>query len=281
MRRIAIPVVLIVGSAAFAQDSQKTTKLAVGFAPGGTSSTSCRALALAAGSSFVVENLPGAGGKIAAEHILRRAGSDELLCMSSTSTLKVVPNSGLVPVGIFAEYDYVAVVRAGAPTTLAAYMAAAREPAGDSLRDVATAGGGSVPHLIGEMIFGEWGARMIHVAHSGSAQAILAVKTGAVAMAIVPYPDLVPFKDELRVVAITGDGIAVRGWMGIFAPPGTSPSEVVRLAGVFERAIPGAQKTFDTFGFKTGWREGPLLARRHQEDHDLLMPIAKRLKVTP
>ena len=87
---------VMLSSPALSNDGQIT--LVVGFAAGGTSSTAARILAESiehmTRSSTVVENRPGAGGAIAADWVLRQRGTQTLLFMSSTSSLKTSPQSG-------------------------------------------------------------------------------------------------------------------------------------------------------------------------------------------
>jgi hypothetical protein len=152
---------------ALPNDGQIT--LAVGFAAGGTSSTAARIVAEAAEqttrNSTTVENRPGAGGAIAADWVRRQKGTPQtLLFMSSTSSLRT-SQSGLVPIGILATFPYVAVTRKDAAAHLAEYMEeASRE---EKYRTVATAGAGSIPHLIGTKLFNDSGVPMEHVPIKG------------------------------------------------------------------------------------------------------------------
>jgi tripartite-type tricarboxylate transporter receptor subunit TctC len=197
----------MLSSPALPHDGQIT--LVVGFAAGGTSSTAARIFAESVEqitrSSTVVENRPGAGGAIAADWVLRQKGTQTLLFMSSTSSLKTSPQSGLVPIGVLATFSYVAVTKRDSPGSLAVYMnGASRE---EKYRTVATAGAGSIPHLIGAKLFSDYGVPMVHVPYQGSAPAILSVAGGHVAVAIVPFPDFIPFQDSLRILAQTGSGL--------------------------------------------------------------------------
>src|SRR5256885_84409 len=83
-----------------------------------------------------------------------------------------------------------------------------------------------------------------------SAPAILSVAGGHVALAIVPFPDFLPFQDTLRIVAQTGSGIGTEGWVGIFAPPETSSEEVARLSGIFRQASERSREKLRTVGFE-------------------------------
>jgi tripartite-type tricarboxylate transporter receptor subunit TctC len=274
-------VLVMLSSPALPNDGQIT--LVVGFAAGGTSSTAARIFAESVEhitrTSIVVENRPGAGGAMAADWVLRQKGTQTLLFTSSTSSLKTSLQSGLVPIGILATFSYVAVTQKDSIMHLAEYMnEASRE---EKYRTVATAGAGSIPHLIGTKLFNDYGVPMVHVPFQGSAPAILSVVGGHVALAIVPFPDLLPFQDSLRILAQTGSGIETEGWVGIFAPPETSSEEVARLSEIFRQASQRSQEKLRNVGFQQVWRSGTEPRAMHEEDYTRWQPILKVLGLQP
>jgi tripartite-type tricarboxylate transporter receptor subunit TctC len=274
-------VLVMLSSPASPNDGQIT--LIVGFAPGGTSSAAARIVAEAVGqttqTSIIVENRPGAGGAIAADWVLRQKGTQTLLFMSSTSLLKTSPQSGLVPIGILATFSYVAVARKDSPAHLAEYMNEASRD--EKYRTVATAGAGSIPHLIGTKLFDDHAVPMIHVPYQGSAPAILSVVGGHVALAIVPFPDFLPFQDSLRVLAQTGSGIETEGWVGIFAPPETSAEEIARLAEIFRQASERSREKLRNVGFEQVWRSGTEAQAMLESDYVRWQPILGVLGIQP
>jgi tripartite-type tricarboxylate transporter receptor subunit TctC len=266
-----------------ARSSEGQITLVVGFAAGGTSSTAARIVAESVEqitrASTVVENRSGAGGAIAADWVLRQKGTQTLLFMSSTSSLKISPQSGLVPIGILATFRYVAVTKKDAPAHLAEYMKeASRE---EKYRTVATAGAGSIPHLIGTKLFNDFAVPMVHVPYQGSAPAILSVAGGHVALAIVPFPDFIPFRDSLRIVAQTGSGFDAEGWVGIFAPPEASSGEVARLSEIFRQASRRSVEKLRNVGFDQVWRPGSEAGAMHEKDYAQWQPVLKMLGVQP
>lgn len=273
--------VVTLSSPALPKDGQIT--LVVGFAAGGTSSTAARIVAESveqiAQISTVVENRPGAGGAIAADWVLRQKGTQTLLFMSSTSSLKTSPQLGLIPIGVLATFSYVAVTRKDSPAQLDEYMNdASRE---EKYRAIATAGAGSIPHLIGTKLFNDYGVPMVHVPYPGSAPAILSVAGGHVALAIVPFPDFLPFQDTLRVLARTGSGIETEGWLGIFAPPETSSEEIVRLSEIFRQASQRSQQKLENVGFERTWRSGIEARAMHEKDYAQWQSAIKVLGLQP
>nr|WP_276543014.1 tripartite tricarboxylate transporter substrate-binding protein [Bradyrhizobium elkanii] len=237
---LLLAALVMLPSPALPNDGQIT--LVVGFAAGGTSSTAARIVAEAAEqiarTSTIVENRPGAGGAIAADWVLRQKGTQTLLFMSSTSSLRTSPQSELVPVGVLATFSYVAVTRKDAAAHLAEYMQeASRE---EKYRTV-----------------------------------------GHVAAAIVPFPDFLPFQDSLHILAQTGRGIETEGWVGIFAPPGTSAEEVSRLSEISRQASQRSQEKLQNVGFKQVWRSSAEARAMHEKDYTQWTPILKVLGIQP
>lgn len=269
--------------ASVSAQAQSKLMLVVGFAPGGTSSTAARILAESlekiTGEPVLVENRPGASGAISAEWVRQQHSSHTLLFMSSTSALSIPPDSGLVPVGIVAEYSYVVVARKDAPSTLSEHMEAARLDT--SFRTVGTAGAGSIAHMIGERIFERYGLGMRHIPYKGSAPAIQDVLGGHIALAVTPVPDFVGFKDEMRVVAETGRGFETDGWIAVYAPSGTSVAEVRRLAPLFEEASVRSRDKLKRMGFRPQWRPAEELLASHRAQYRELFPMLARLGLVP
>ena len=257
--------------------------LVVGFAAGGTSSTAARILADFAatieGTNVVVENIPTAGGKLAASRVMQNELSRMLLVMSATSLLRIPPDIGLVPVGIFAQYKYVVVTRKGTSLDLQTYMAAAKLD--KRPRNVGTAGAGSVAHLIAEKLFEEHDVRMIHVPYPGSASAIRDVLGEHIDMGVVPMPDAIAQLVNLEILAESGKGILVEGWMGLYAPPVTTQGESVRLGVLFEQASARSRENLKRVGFEGVWLSGLELRRTHERDYAQLYPILRKLGIEP
>jgi len=282
MRRIPLFAAVALILQATPTEARDAMTLVVGFAPGGTSSVAARFIAHAieefSEMTIVIENKPGAGGEIAADWVKRQKDNQTLLFMSSTSVLKVSPD-GLVPIGMLATFSYVAVPQSDAPKTLTEYMTATKQ--NDSLRSVATAGAGSVPHLIGEKLFQRSGVKMEHIPFQGSAPAISAVAGKHVGMAIVPAPDFLPFRDKLDVIAETGSGIETEGWIGILAPSGITREKVASLTALFQRASKETAGQLGQFGLRSTWRSADQLQKIHAREYAEGRATFKSLGISP
>lgn len=249
--------------------------LVVGFAAGGTSSSAARAIlepfARISGRRVIVENKPGAGGLIAAQYVASHAPESGLLFfMSSSSSLRIPTDMGLVPIARIAVYDYVVVKRGPAEGGLPAHIEAARHD--KKLQLYATPGAGSTSHLSLARLFRDADVPMLHVPYQGGAPAITALLGGHVALAGVPYPDFLPFEEKLVVVARTGNGLTVGGWMGVYAPPGTSPAEVARLAAWLQAASEESAGLLAKIGFRAAFAPAKEFAARHEADREMFLP---------
>jgi tripartite-type tricarboxylate transporter receptor subunit TctC len=165
-----------------------------------------------------------------------------------------------------------------APAHIAEYMTGASRE--EKYRTVATGGGRSIPHLIGTRLFNDYGVEMVHVPYQGSAPAILSVVGDHVALAIVPFPDFLPFQDSLRVLVKTGSGIETEGWIGIFAPPETSSEEVARLSEIFRQASEQSREQLQKVGFQQVWRSGAEARAMHEKDYAQWQPFLKMLDLS-
>lgn len=260
----------------------ETNTIVVGFAAGGTSSTIARYLADAlermTGSTFIVENRKGAGGLVAADYVKRQKPDGKtLMLMSSTSSLAIAPSPAFTYIALVARYKYAFVTGKQNPATLNAYFTAAKQH--DALRNVATAGAGTTPHLVAAELFEAKGIPMVHIPFPGSAPAILSVAGEQVASAVVPYPDLISQMDSVRVLAQTGDGLDEGGWIGILAPAGVPAEEVERLQTLFRTASGLSKERLERLGFEQAWEPGSLLRSLHESEYERFMPLLARLGI--
>ena len=253
--------------------------LVVGFAPGGTSTIAARHIAGAinqqTGTDVIVMSHEGAGGALAAQSVLEQNNSHVLLFFSSTSALRVKPDIGLVPVALIATFPYVVVANKNAPSTLDAYFDAARH--NDKLRSYTSPGTGSFPHLAGERLFREHGIKGVHVPFTGSSPAAQSVYAGHVQLGIVPYIDYVPLKDGLHEFVGAEKSLGIDGWIGIYAPPSTTPAEIARYASMFKSATEASADKLALSGFKAQWGAGIELQKLHKQSYEEWKPELDRL----
>ena len=238
----------------------KPIRLVLGFAPGGAADFVSRAfqepLGRALGQPIVVENRPGAGSSIAAEHVAKSAPDGYTVLIASPSSILVnpllSPKAGFQPLK-----DLVAISKvSSSPLILAVnpgvgvgsvkeLIAAAKKSPGKL--NYATSGNGSAPHMAAVLFLRLAQVDMVHVPFKGGAPAVQSVLAGDTQLAFATPPSVLPLvqANRLRALAITNrngtplipgvPGMADAGlpdyeigfWYGFFVPAGT-PAEVVR-----------------------------------------------------
>ncbi|WP_376087438.1 tripartite tricarboxylate transporter substrate-binding protein [Roseomonas sp. CCTCC AB2023176] len=197
--------------------SGRTTRVLVGFPPGGTSDSVSRLYTerLRATNGGVVENRPGAGGRLALEALKAAVPDGNTMCFTPASMLTIYPHLYTRTL----RYDPVADFVAVTPTCVFPFALAvkANHPA-RTLPDFITwsraqNGGinwaspvpGSMPHFIGTELARKTGLTMTHVPYRGSAPAVQDLLAGTIPMVLLPLGELTAFhrSGDVRIVGVT------------------------------------------------------------------------------
>lgn len=240
----------------------KPIRLVVGFPPGGAADFVSRAfqepLGKALGQPIVVDNRPGAGSSIAAEHVAKSAPDGYTVLIASPSSILVnpviTPKAGfqplkdLVPVSKVSSSPLILAVNPAVPaSSVKELIAHAKQNPGKL--NFATSGNGSAPHLAAVLFVRLAAVDMVHVPYKGGAPAVQSVLAGDTQLSFATPPSVLPLVQagRLRALAITSHaatplipgvpGMAEAGlpdyeigfWYGFFVPAGTAPDIVRRL----------------------------------------------------
>jgi tripartite-type tricarboxylate transporter receptor subunit TctC len=265
-------VVLCVASSALAQESyaSKSVRVIAAAAPGGNPDVLARMLAAkladSLGRPFVVENLPGAGGVVAAELVARSPADGHVLMLGDSGALAI--NIALNPkVTYHPLKDFTLITAlAAVPTVLVANPAV---PA-NSLQDFValaksapgkitygSAGNGSVHHLTMAVFASRAGIELLHVPYKGGSALVAASLSGEVQAGWSGIPNVLAHirAGKLRVYAISTaqrsgtlpdvptaaelgyPGFDIATVIGLQAPAGTPREVVVRLQAAVARAL--------------------------------------------
>ncbi len=161
----------------------KPVKVILPFAAGATSDVLARILterlASALGQPFLIDNKVGAGGTLGSAEAAKAAPDGYTLLWGTVSSLAVAPalfpNAGYDPVTSFAPISQVfriahviSVPAAHPAQTLAELLAMAKDKPGTL--SYASSGNGTISHLIGEMLLGRTGVKMLHVPYRSAPQ---------------------------------------------------------------------------------------------------------------
>jgi tripartite-type tricarboxylate transporter receptor subunit TctC len=246
---------------AHAQDyPSKPIRLIVPLAPGGAMDTVARGIAPkltgVLGQSVVVDNRSGGGGVIGVE-LATHAPPDghTLLMMSSTSVIypamyaaKYDVVRDLVAITQVTTQPYFLVLHPAVPAKSVAELVAYTK-ANPAKISFASAGNGSLIHLMTELFKSMSGARMTHVPYRGIGAAYPDLIGGQVQLVFASSISAMPFlqTQRLRAIAVTSTqrakvlpevptvieagvpGFIVTQWYGLAAPAGTPRAIVERL----------------------------------------------------
>ena len=275
MKRIAAALVFglsVLAAPAIAQDAypHRPITLIVPFAPGGSTDAIGRIVAeglrQAFGQIVVVENRAGAGGSIGTAAIAEAEPDGYTIGIGTASTLAINPAvyknlafdvlDDLVPVGSIAEVPNIMSVNPSVEaSSMAAFNALARAHPGEFA--YASAGNGSVSHLLGEQFKLATGTDLVHVPYKGVGPALIEVVGGQVEVMYDNLPTSLPLvlEGRLRALAVSGEarvpalpdvptfaevGLADMNWMaffGLVAPKGTPEPIIGRLSDAFGQAL--------------------------------------------
>jgi len=190
-------------------------RIVVPFAAGGNIDMTARAIsagmAQALGQTVVVENRPGAGGMLGAEHVARAAADGYTMLLASTGSLAAAPalrpQLGFDPVKDFmasnaiTRVPLVLVVNPALPVeTLPELIALAKSRTVPLT--VASTGNGTSNHLAGELFQRMADVRFTHVPYRGSSQALIDLVGGQIDVMFDNLPTSLPFIRSGRLRAL-------------------------------------------------------------------------------
>ena len=275
----ALAAATLAAPAAFAQE--RTIKILVGFPPGGSVDVIARLLAdklrVSLGQNVIVDNKPGAGGRVALGEIKKAAPDGQTLVLSPSGALVIQPwlysNLGYDPIKDFTPisrvtvFDFAVTAGPGAPAgdlkSVLAWM-----KANPTKANYATSGAGTVPHFAGQMLGQAAGVAMTHVAYRGGAPAAHDLIGGQVPLMVDTASETLEHHKtgKVRILAVTGEqrnralpdvptlkelGIAMSAdaFFGLYGPPGMAAADVARIDRAVAEALNATDVQDRIYGF--------------------------------
>ena len=203
------------------------------------------------GTTFIIDNRGGAGGKIGAEAAARAAPDGYTLLAGSVSTHSFAPVVTSEPISLLALVQNVLVVSPPLPVNnVSELIALARAQPGKL--NYASGGPGSTSHFAVAMFVALAGIQndTVHVPYKGGAPAVTATMANEAQFYFGPIAGMVPFIETGSVMALAVSGDArspslpnvptmteagqpkykAVGWFGLMAPAGTAAGIVAKLS---------------------------------------------------
>ncbi|MBC7704045.1 MAG: hypothetical protein H7274_08930 [Rhodoferax sp.] len=283
MAGLALPGLVFPGSA-FSQTA-KVTRVIVGFPPGGGTDVAARGLADRLQGAYpggiIVENKPGASGRLGVEYVKGSAPDGSVMLFTTDFPITIYPHSfrklsydplkDLTPVAVCAKTSLAFTIGPSVPDnvkTVADFVAWAK--ANPKQAAFASSSAGATPHFAGVMFARAAGIDLLHVPYKGGAPALQDLMGGQIASSFPGVGEVLPqlSSGRLRVLATTGaqrsrfmpnvptmvesgyKDVVAEVWLGVLMPANTPPAVVAKAAASINEALksPELKETYAKFG---------------------------------
>ena len=306
---------------AFAQASLpiEQVKIFYGFPPGSAGDVVARRVGdKLAGSAYtkngaVVENKPGAGGRIALDFLKPAPADGSHLAMTPFSMLSLYPhvyskmsydaNKDFLPVCMAAIMQHGLAVGPLVPasvTDVKSFLAWAK--ANPALANYGSPGAGSTPHFIGALLGLNNNVEMKHVPYRGSVPGVTEMIGGQIASMVTPHGDFIanhkagkirilatsgakrsPYVPEVATFAEQGfPDLTVDEWFAFYAPAKT-PANVIAAANAAINAALKDKAVIDSLAIVGLVAQGSTpeeLGASQKFHYDRWGPLIKRIGFT-
>ena len=247
----------------------KPVRVIVPFPPGGASDTLARTVAQRMseqlGQPFVVDNKPGAASTIGIAEAARSAADGYTIILAAAPyviTQYVYPKlsydvrKDFVPIGLLQTTPVLLVVNPVlGVSTLADFLKLSKSKPGQIT--YATPGGGSLPHLIGELFKQQAGIDLLHVPYKGGGPALADLLAGHVSCSFLSPIEVNTQLKSGKLIALGASslkrtpGLAslptlaesgvsefeALAWFGFVTRQGTPPEVLTKLSENLQRAL--------------------------------------------
>ena len=226
-------------------------------------------LAEVLGGSVVIDNRPGAGGNIGTQLAAQAPKDGHSLLMTISSSQAINPalykHPGFDPVKDFRPISLIGAV----PNVLLVNPSFAAKSVTELLAmakgkpnelQYASAGNGTLNHLLGEMVGSMAGVKLQHVPYKGVAPALTDVLGGQLPMLFASLPSALahiksgklralavsgatrsPVLPDLPTIAETLPGYSGTLWIGLFAPTGVPQEVLTKLQDGMAKTLAGKE----------------------------------------
>jgi tripartite-type tricarboxylate transporter receptor subunit TctC len=243
------------------------------------------------GQSVVVENRPGAGGNVGTAYAAKAKNDGYTLLVNADSAQVINPflyaKTGFdsvkdfEPVAPLAKAGYVLVANPSLPVNNVAELIALAKSKPGAL-SIASAGNGTLNHLIGEMLQKATDIQLQHIPYKGASAAATDVVGGQVPLSVQSMPSSIAFirSGKLKVLGVVNEkrlaalpdapsigetvpGFGATPWYGMFAPAGTPKNITLQIQNDIAKVLDSkdVQERLATLGCETFKGTGDQLAQ--------------------
>ena len=263
LRQLAATLALAtLASTAAAQALDSPLRIVVGYTPGGASDRVARILsdklATRLGVAVLVDNKPGAGGRLAAQQVKNTPANQNVLMLGNPAVMVVAPlvfkdngydaEKDFVPVSVVSDYEFALAVSTAVPVKqlshLIAWMQANPEKA-----NMGVPATGSLPHFFALMTSEEAKVPAAVIGYRGSGPLLTDLIGGQVPIAFDTIDAMVaqheggririlatsgakrsPFTPNVPTLKESGLNLVATGWNALYAPLSMPAAKVTRIA---------------------------------------------------
>lgn len=260
----------------------------------------------------VVENKPGAGGRIALETLKAAPADGSVLALAQVSAIANYPHiyskmnytdKDFAPVSIGAVMHHGLAVGPMVPAnvkTVKQFLEWAKANPKDA--SYGSPGAGTTPHFLGALLGINSGVDLRHVPYRGSVPGVTDVVGGQVAAMVTPHGDFIAnYKaGKLRILATSGPKrsqyvpdvptfaeqgfpeLTTEEWFGFYAPAGT-PQPVIAAANAAINAALKEKSVIDSLAIVGLIPHGSTpeeMARWQKAEYDTWGPLIKKIGFT-
>jgi len=304
---IAVMAVILSVPLGSTQEIKGPIKIIVPYASGGSSDIVSRLIADKLkdilGQTVIVENKPGAGGRIGAEYAKGQpADGSSMLVMNPAlfvvsplvySKLPYDPDNDFKPVSQVQVYQFILSVPGSSPIKNVKELIdwIKKNPKQANYGSPAT---GSLPHFFGLMVGKYAGVEMVHASYNGSGPLITALIGGQIPMGVDTYDAQSPHHpDKIRILATAGTSrkhpdiptfqelgyrdIEGAGWNGFVVPSKTPQPILNKLSQAIVKAVkmPDVTQKLEQLGADVSGTTAEEFATIIKRDREKWGPIIK------
>lgn len=251
---------------------QKPARILVGFPAGGAADAVARLLAQQLTGTYaptvIVDNKPGAGGRIAAQTLKTADADGTQILVTPASILTIYPHAykklgydsliDFIPVGSAAKVSFAFSVSSAVPAsvkTMTDYVTWAK--ANPREANFGSPAAGATPHFVGVMLGRAAGLDLNHIPYKGGAPLVSDLLGGQVQAGVNVLPEVLPHQQagKLRILAVSGakrspylpsvptltesgfKDVAADEYFAVFVPAKTPADVVAKLNAAVNQAL--------------------------------------------